>query len=40
MSEIWVSKITKFSENNIRIGKHGSTWNNDNTWGNATWDNS
>jgi hypothetical protein len=40
MSEIWVSKITTRSENNIKIGKQGSTWDNGNTWDNATWYNS
>jgi hypothetical protein len=40
MSEIWVSKITRCSEDNIKIGKQGSTWDNGNTWKNATWDSS
>jgi hypothetical protein len=40
MSEIWVSKITTYSEVNIRIGKQGSIWDNGDTWDNATWDNS
>jgi hypothetical protein len=39
-------KITRCSEDIIRIGKQGNTWDNgitwDNgdTWNNATWDNS
>jgi hypothetical protein len=40
MSEIWVLKITRCSEDNIRLGKHGNTWANGDTWDNATWDNS
>jgi hypothetical protein len=28
-------KITRCSEDNIRVGKH-STWNNGDTWDNAT----
>jgi hypothetical protein len=30
-------KITRCSEDNIMIGKQGSTWNNDNPWDSATW---
>jgi hypothetical protein len=33
-------KITRFGEDCIRIGKQGSTWDNDDTWDNATWNNS
>jgi hypothetical protein len=40
MSEIWMLKITRCSEDSIRIGKQGSTCNSGNTWDNATWDNS
>jgi hypothetical protein len=29
-------KIIRFREYNIRIGKHGSTWDIGNTWDNAT----
>jgi hypothetical protein len=32
-------KITKYSEDNIRIGKQGSTWDNGDTWDNGPWDN-
>jgi hypothetical protein len=33
-------KITRYSEDNIRIGKQGSTWDNVNTWENVnTWNN-
>jgi hypothetical protein len=28
-------KITRCSEDNIRIGKQGSTWDNGNTWDNS-----
>jgi hypothetical protein len=30
-------KITRCIEDNIRIGKQGSIWDNGNTWDNATW---
>jgi hypothetical protein len=33
-------KITRGSEDCIRIGKQGNTWDNGDTWDNATWDNS
>jgi hypothetical protein len=33
-------KITRCGEDNIRIGKQGSTCNNGDTWDNATWNNS
>jgi hypothetical protein len=33
-------KITRCSEDNIRIGKQGNTWDNGDTWDNATWANS
>jgi hypothetical protein len=36
MSEIWMSKITRCNINNIMIGKQGSTWDNGDTWDNAT----
>jgi hypothetical protein len=37
MSEIWVFKD---HEDNIRVRKQGSTWNNGDTWNNGnTWDN-
>jgi hypothetical protein len=32
-------KITKCREDNIRVGKHGSTCDNGDTWDNDTWDN-
>jgi hypothetical protein len=32
-------KITRCDEDCIRIGKQGSTWDNSDTWDNATWDN-
>jgi hypothetical protein len=31
-------KINRCSEDNFRIGKHGTTWDNGNTRDNATWD--
>jgi hypothetical protein len=34
------SKIPRCGEDCIRIGKQGSTWDNGDTWDNATWDNS
>jgi hypothetical protein len=40
MSKIWVLKITRCSEDSIRVGKRGNTWDNGDTWDNATWDNS
>jgi hypothetical protein len=33
-------KITRCSEDGIKVGKQGSTWDNGDTWDNATWDNS
>jgi hypothetical protein len=33
-------KITRYSEDNFRVGKQGSTWDSSNTRNNATWDNS
>jgi hypothetical protein len=33
-------KIIKFSEDSIRVGKEGSTWDNGDTWDNDTWNNS
>jgi hypothetical protein len=32
-------KITRCGEVCIRIGNQGSTWDNGDTWDNATWDN-
>jgi hypothetical protein len=40
MNEIWYLKIIRGSEDSIRIGKQGSTWDNGDTWDNATWDSS
>jgi hypothetical protein len=33
-------KIARYSEDNLRIGKQGSTWDNGDTWINATWNSS
>jgi hypothetical protein len=33
-------KITRCNKDYIRVGKQGSTWDDGNTWDNATWDNS
>ena len=37
MSEIWMFKIIRCSEDSFKVGKPGTTWDNGKTRNNATW---